>query len=63
MESKPKRFLRKPEVLNRLSIKNSTLYDWMRDGRFPKPVKLQPEGRAVAWREEDVDAFIDAAFK
>jgi prophage regulatory protein len=63
MDSKPKRFLRKPTVLDRLGVGNSTLYDWMRTGKFPKPVKLTPTGRAVAWREEDVDAFIDAAFK
>ena len=50
--------IRLPEVLNRLKVSRSTIYAWMRDGRFPKPIKLGL--RPIAWLEDAVDAFIAA---
>jgi prophage regulatory protein len=32
----------------------STLYDKIATGAFPKPVKLDPNGRAVGWLETEV---------
>lgn len=53
------RLLRRPEVLERTAIGGtSTLYEWMSRGEFPRPVKLG--ARAVAWRESEVLAWIDA---
>lgn len=49
------RFLRKPEVLNRLGISSSTLYRWTKSGRFPQPVEVGP--RIRAWIETEVDSF------
>ena len=49
------RFLRKPEVLNRLGVSASTLYRWTKFGRFPEPVEVGP--RVVAWIETEVDSF------
>jgi predicted DNA-binding transcriptional regulator AlpA len=32
----------------------STLYAKMAEGKFPKPVKPDPDGRAVIWWEDEV---------
>lgn len=46
------------EVLGRLSISKSVLYVLRRKGEFPNPVQLSP-GR-VAWREKDINDWIDS---
>ncbi|MDO5675599.1 MAG: AlpA family transcriptional regulator [bacterium] len=52
----PTRLLRRPEVLSRTGMANSTLYAAMAQGRFPKPVKIG--ARSVAWPEEAVVDWI-----
>lgn len=54
--TKPSRLIRKPEVLKRTSLSNSTLYAYMAKGLFPANVKLGV--RSVAWDEAAVDAWI-----
>ena len=49
--------LRKPAVLRATGWSNSTLYEKVGRGIFPKPVKLDPNGRAVVWLEDEVEAF------
>ena len=50
-------FLKRPEVEQLTGLKRSIIYDKMKAGTFPKPVKLS--ARAVAWPEVKVDAWID----
>ena len=52
------KLLRRPEVEARTGLSRSTLYDWMRRGEFPQPVKLG--ARLVAWRESDIAAWMDS---
>lgn len=38
-------------------VGRSTLYNWVREGHFPKPIKLNlKEGKSarIGWREEDL---------
>jgi prophage regulatory protein len=49
---------RKKRVLDRTGLSNSTLYELMAAGKFPKPVKIAD--RCVAWPENEVDAWIAA---
>lgn len=58
MENAQLKFLRRPDVEARCAIGRSTIYDWMKRGEFPQPVKLGP--RAVAWRESDVIAWLES---
>lgn len=51
------RLIRLPEVLGRVGLSRTTVYDSVSKGRFPAPVKLG--SRSVAWRESDVDEWID----
>lgn len=54
----PKQLLHLRDVLTRLSMSRSVLYSLRRRGDFPRPVQISP-GR-VAWREKDIDAWIDS---
>ena len=50
--------LRRPQVETRTGLSRSTLYQYIQDGLFPRPVTLGP--RAVGWLESDVNAWIAA---
>lgn len=51
------RFLRLPEVIRLTGYSCSSVYLLMSRGEFPKTYKLG--GRAVAWRESDIQAWIN----
>ena len=51
------RLLRLPDVLRRVGLSRSTVYQLAASGRFPAPVRLSP--RTSAWRSDDVQAWID----
>ena len=46
-----------PPIPALLPISKSTWWQGVRDGRFPKPVKLGP--KTTAWRVEDIRDLID----
>jgi prophage regulatory protein len=48
------RILRLPAVLNATGWSRSTLYDKIGAGKFPKPIKLDTDGRAIGWLEAEV---------
>lgn len=56
--AKKERLLRRPAVEAYTGLSRSTIYDWMKRGEFPQPVKLG--ARIVAWRESDVTAWLDS---
>ena len=52
------RLLRRPEVEKIVGLATSSLYKAIREGRFPRPVKITP---AVArWRLSEVNAWLEA---
>ena len=50
-------FLRLPEVLKFIPIGKSTWWQGVKNGKFPKPVKLGE--RTTAWRVEDIKDLIE----
>ncbi|PWJ13804.1 helix-turn-helix transcriptional regulator [Jannaschia seohaensis] len=52
------RLIRRSEVEARTGLSRSTLYDWMKRGEFPQPVKLG--ARMVAWRENDINEWLES---
>lgn len=54
MESEP-RLIRLPELSQRLSLGKTKIYEMVKAGEFPKPVK---RGRASLWPSEAVNAWI-----
>ena len=51
------RILRIPQVLDRIGVGRSTLYEWQARGEFPAAIPLG--ARAVGFLESDVDAWIE----
>jgi len=56
-----RRAMRKPAVLVALGCKNSTFYDGIAKGKYPKGTKIDPEGRLVIWWEDEIEAIQKAA--
>lgn len=52
------RLIRVKEVQHCVGLGRSTIYRWMAEGRFPKPVQLG--GYVVAWAEDDIQAWVDS---
>lgn len=50
------RILRLPEVLEKTGVRRSSIYAWMKDGSFPKQIKMGL--RASGWIEQEVDEWI-----
>jgi len=50
-------FLRLPQVLQVIPVGKSTWWAGIKNGRFPKGVKLGP--RTTAWRCEDIHALVE----
>lgn len=48
--------LRRPQVQQRTSLSRSTLYQYIKDGEFPKSMALGP--RSVGWLESDISDWI-----
>lgn len=53
--------LRRPDVQQRTGLGCTSIYNKMRDGTFPKPVKIGE--RAVGWLEHEIEAWIAGRVK
>jgi prophage regulatory protein len=51
--------LRRKQVEARTGLSRSTIYDAIKAGRFPAPVRIG--ARAVGWLSGEVDAWLSAA--
>lgn len=49
---------RLPDLIENIRLKRSTIYKAIKDGTFPAPISLG--ARAVGWRVEDVDAWLES---
>ena len=56
-ENNVKRFIRVPDVLNRVGFSRTTLYERIKEGNFPDRVKIGP--RCVAFVESEIDEWIE----
>lgn len=61
MDTPPKttsyELLKLPAVMAKTTFSEPSIYRLMREGKFPKPLKLGE--RAVAWRSDEIEAFIN----
>jgi prophage regulatory protein len=58
--TKSDRILRLPEVIKRVGLKRSSIYNRMKDGTFPKSSSLG--GNSVGWLESDITAWMQKQF-
>ncbi len=52
----PGRLIRLPEVMSRVGLKRSSIYQRMSEGRFPRSRSIGP--KCAVWVEAEVDAWI-----
>ncbi|WP_321311953.1 AlpA family phage regulatory protein [Halarcobacter sp.] len=50
------RFIRIPDVIKKTGLAKSTIWLWVKEGKFPKPIKLSP--RVTVWEEEKIELWI-----
>ena len=48
--------IRLPEVARRCGVAKITIQKWVKQGKFPKPLKLATH--AIGWRESTVDEWL-----
>ena len=53
----PRSIVRLDGVRFQTGLSKSTIYDKIKEGTFPKPLKLG--ARAVGWLQSDINAWID----
>ena len=56
----PIRYIFKPELLTRVGVSYSSIFAWMREGRFPLAREIGPGGQStkIAWLESEIDAWL-----
>jgi prophage regulatory protein len=61
--SHPAQFYRLPQLNQRLGVSGSTVWNWIKQGKFPRGISLS--SNVTAWSSSEVDAWaqskIDAA--
>ena len=59
------KLLRKKEVLEMVSITNSTMYRMIGSGQFPRPIRLDNANinSGVRWKLSEINTFIDQRFR
>jgi prophage regulatory protein len=57
-EDSPNRLFRIKDVAELTSLAKSTIWLWVSQGKFPKPLSLSPTVKV--WRKSDVDTWIDS---
>ncbi len=57
------RFLRLPQVEQTVGLRRDTIYRGAREGWFPRPVTITPNGTARGWRESEVQAYVQERIK
>nr|WP_280566887.1 AlpA family transcriptional regulator [Chromohalobacter sp. 296-RDG] len=55
------KLIRIKDVMDRTGLARSTIYKYISEGKFPKPIKLGT--RAVAWVETEIDGWIQASIE
>ena len=50
-------FIRLPEVMKRSGLARSTVLLWVKQKKFPQPIKLSP--RVTVWKQSDIQVWID----
>jgi prophage regulatory protein len=51
------RYLRIPDVMLKTGLGKSTIWAWVKQGKFPKPIKLSP--RVTVWEESKINKWME----
>lgn len=53
-----KKYVRLSEILTRIPVSKSTWWQWCKDGKAPRPIKLS--ARTTVWKEWEIDEFLES---
>lgn len=53
-------FIRLKDLKKRVGLCKASIYQLIAQDLFPRQVKLTPSGRAVGWKTEDIDKWIQS---
>lgn len=56
--SKEVQFYRLSQLKKQLSVSRSSIWAWVKEGSFPKPIKLGKN--CTAWNADDVHAWVQS---
>ena len=56
--SKQSRIIRMRDLPSKVGFQPATIYELISKGKFPKPFKLTPGGRAAGWFEKTIDDWM-----
>ena len=59
IDQKSNRILRMRETSQIVNYRPSTIYGLISQGKFPKPTKIIPGGRATGWSEAQIYKWIE----
>ena len=54
MSSMVRKAMRLPAVMAATGLSRSTIYAKIKEGKFPPPTKLDPDGRTAIWFEDQI---------
>jgi prophage regulatory protein len=56
----PNRLLKLQEVRALTGVSRSAIYEWAKDGNFPRPRRLSPHTRRVGWLQHEIQEWIES---
>lgn len=54
------RVLRMRELVEKIGLRPSTVYELAAKGKFPRPFKIVEGGRAAGWLESEIDSWLSS---
>ena len=51
-------FLRVSDVVKKTGLGKSTVWLWVKENKFPKPIKMSP--RVTVWEEEKIEDWMNS---
>jgi prophage regulatory protein len=55
----PPNILRMKDVQPLVGLSKSYIYRLGKEGRFPKPISIMPNGKSVGWVEHEIHAWLE----
>ncbi len=50
------KFLRLKQVIEIIGVSKATIWRWVNDGTFPKPIKIS--AMVTVWKNSDIEAYM-----
>ena len=55
------RYYRLKQILEVIPVSKSSIWQWVKEKKFPKPIKLG--AKTTVWRSDSIEAYINGTWK